>query len=125
MRQLLLTATVFLASSVSAQDPPKREHNSTDPYKCKSCAPALAKALEFLDKKGGGADGHRQCLMGMLYLADGRQPAELERCVKRVSGGFYKQGGFNGNWSVAMAAIFLSEVYKRQPTDLLKAKLLD
>ena len=80
---LLLLSMTVLPASANRQDPAPKKHTSNDPYKCKACAPALAKALGFLAKKGAGGDVHRQALMGFVYMATGRNGKELNRCVRR------------------------------------------
>lgn len=117
-----LTALVLFCAQ-EPQKPQAQPHTSTDPYKCKACAPALAKAIAYLEKGMGSTDSYRQVLMGWVWLIEGKHPDDLKRVVNMCCNSFYKQGGFNGNWATGMAAIFLSEVYKRQPTAKIKEAL--
>ena len=122
-----ITATLILLAAVPAraQDPPPLPHTSLNAWKCKSCAPALLKALEYLRQNGSQANGYSHFFMGWTYLVSGRHPKELRRCIQRMSGDFYKRGGFNGNWATCMSALFLSEIYRRAPTLKLRDTLVD
>jgi len=128
-RHALAAVTLLVAASAAApqqqSEPPKLAHTSTEAHKCKACAPALAKAVAFLEKNSASADGYRHILMGFFWLHEGNHPDELKRSINAVTGGFYKGGNFNGNWATCMSAIFLSEVYKRQPTEKLRTTLVD
>lgn len=112
------------AAPAQEKDAP-RPHDSANPFKCKACKGPLEAAYQFLDRASGSADGYGHFFLGWLYLADGLHPKELQQAVSRLSGGFPKQGGFNGNWATAMAAVFLAEVYRREPTEKLRATLVD
>ncbi len=106
------------------KDAPKLVHTSEDPMKCKACVGPLTKALAYLDKNGPSADGYRHILMGYLWLAMGNEQ-ELKRSINAASGGFYKQKSFNENWATCMAALFLAECYRRNPSDKLRNSLVD
>jgi hypothetical protein len=127
MRGLIVLGIVMLmaATAGEAQEPPKKVHDSTNPLKCKICQKPLLAAYQYLEKQGAGSDGFGQFFQGWLYLADNSHPKELQHAVSTLSSGFYKQGGFNGNWSTCMAALFLAEMYRREPTEKLRATLLD
>lgn len=122
---LVLLGAVLLLPPAFSQEPARLPHDSSNPWKCKACQKPLAAAYEFLEKQGAGADGYAQFFLGWLYLADNLHPKELDRAASRLSAGFYKQGGFNGNWATCMSAVFLAEVYRRQPTEKLRGTLLE
>jgi hypothetical protein len=121
---MVLAVALSVCPDVGAQDAPKATH-AADPYRCKLCAPALAKAYAYLQKNLNVDGGYPHVFAGFLYLADGQHPRELQRCVTTVTGGYWRTNGQNANWSMALSAIFLSEVYKRQPSDRIKTTLLD
>ena len=106
------------------KDAPKLVHTSEDAFKCKACSGPLQKALAYLDKNGPSADGYRHIFMGYLWLAMGNEQ-ELKRSINAASGGFYKQKSFNENWATCMAALFLAECFRRNPSDKLRNSLTE
>ncbi|MFC1479679.1 PDZ domain-containing protein, partial [Planctomycetota bacterium] len=111
-------------------------HTSRDPMECAACSKAINAALKYvIEIPKPGEKGcmsyqiSRLCdpfFAGWAYIASGRHIKQLEWCVKKLSDPkFYKKGGGNGNWYPAMAAMFLSEIYKRYPTEKTKNVLID
>jgi hypothetical protein len=128
MRILAWVALIGLASAAQDKSPSPLGggHDSRDARKCKVCAPALQKAIEYVGKHppGGrtfGAPFAGTLLQGWLGLIDGTPATDpfLKKAVSAASRA--NAGGFNGNWIIAMAGSFLTEVHRHRPDDGLKA----
>src|SRR5215510_5203274 len=81
----LAFSTFLAATAGQAQEPPKRVHDSTNPFKCKACQKPLLAAYQYLEKQGAGSDGFGQFFQGWLYLADNVHPKELQHAVTTLS----------------------------------------
>ncbi len=122
---------IILALSVSAQDTPaqdpaKLEHSCVEAHKCKVCKLALEKAYGYLLKNSNSDEFQVQILMGYVWLISGQHPKQLQRAVNAAISAYHGGGmGVNANWQTCLSAHFLSEVYKRQPTERLRGVLAD
>ena len=135
MKGLLSLGFLLLCASMGGGEVPQGavSHSSSDPEKCKSCSKALQAALDYIEKvpkpgrKGVKYEISRlydPFFAGFVYLVSGRHLKELEEAVETLSNGkFYAQDGFNRNWAIAMSGLFLSEIYKRYPTEKVKSAL--
>lgn len=124
-------------------------HTGACPTKCKTCATALSRALEFLAKgmqsdgleAGNGGEVVVTCLAGLAFLASGSTPTsgpyarQIEQAaqsvMRRVAPNAKSRGksasgdefeGF-GNWDLGFAALFLAEYYAARPTPAVEQKL--
>jgi hypothetical protein len=84
------------------------EHNSRDPRKCRVCSVALGKALSYLSAKGGSCGFTERLMMGWLGLVDksGSCSGYAGRAISAAGGA--RSAGFNGNWAIGLAGIFLA-----------------
>jgi hypothetical protein len=104
------------------QEPPKPPEN---PHKNLPHAQTLEKCMQYLKTKADRSDPGVMCYIGWAFLLDGREefkPA-LNGIIQRAKTSCLEQKHFNGNWHMALAILFLAEVYKRQPDDGIKDAL--
>lgn len=88
-------------------------------------------ALEYLKanlpKWKGGNQKVDHCYIGLAFMAAGSTPttgeyaAEVKICFDSVMAA--DGTGFNINWYYPMAGLFLAEVYRKEPSDAIRAKL--
>jgi hypothetical protein len=106
-------AALAFAIWATAQDPPKAR-----------TAAAYDKAISHVLSQFPKASFSVKFVCGFLFLADGRYPAQLQQVIEACGRAHKSANSFNGNWGVAMAALFLSEVYRLRPSEEVKAALL-
>jgi hypothetical protein len=137
-----------LAASLLLQEGGKPEvaikrfaHAATCPVRCKTCAPAINRALDFLAKNmksegmeaGNGGDVVVTCIAGLAFMANGVHADKVEKAAQFVAKRVGEKSkvrtatgeeleGF-GNWDLAFAGLFLAEVYAARPTPDLEKKL--
>jgi len=147
---IMISATVALSllTGFGVQEGGKPEvtvqrfaHAATCPVRCKTCAPAIARALDFLARNmksegleaGNGGDVVVTCIAGLAFMANGVHADKVEKAAQFVAKRVGEKSrvrtaageeleGF-GNWDLAFAGLFLAEVYAARPTPDLEKKL--
>jgi hypothetical protein len=87
------------------------EHTSRDPKKCKKCSRALSKALSYIRRKGNSTGWVQTMMLGWLGLVDRNYSNFTGKALQKA--GQAKSMGFNGNWYIAIPAIFCAAAYYR------------
>ncbi len=93
--------------------------DAENPHKNLQYSKNLDKAMEYLKSRADRSDPGVMCYLGWAFLLDGRdafKPA-LEGIIDRACRSCLEEKHMNANWHVALAMLFLAEVYKRQPSD--------
>jgi hypothetical protein len=85
----------------------------------------LDKALAYLKSKMSSLDAGIMPYMGLAFLLDGREEFKepLQTIVDQTLPLTGESKHFNGNWHLAQAILFLSEVYKRDPSERIAEAL--
>jgi hypothetical protein len=89
------------------------QHEETDPLKCKTCKPALERAVAYVRAHYRSADVAGIVYAGLMFLMLDPNGPDLQACVQAA--GRHAQNPFN-NWYFGLSAYFLSEVYLRRPS---------
>lgn len=119
-------AFISLALVLAApQDPPAETHAHKDTLSCRKCSGPYQKALASVLDRFPKAGFPERMIAGLLFLADGRYPNELQQVVQTASRARASAHSHNGNWFLGMAGLFLSEHYRLQPTPEIRQALLD
>lgn len=117
-------AFLCLSFSLSAWAQVESAHEGGDASKCSKCGKAFEKALKYCLENLQKASFMEKIAIGILLLAEGGHPQELETCIAAAMRTPSMIGTSTwSNWYIGFGAFFLAEVYKRQPREDIKACL--
>jgi hypothetical protein len=108
---------ILISLSVAAQDPPAGP-------KIKQHADAYDKMKSYLLKNLGNASMMEKVAIGILLMADGRHPTELQTCLGAAKNARAQiKASKWSNWYIGFGSIFLAQYYLRFPSEEIQQEL--